>query len=137
MEGQKTYGRRCKNRINKNDRNTASRLLNQMNETKQFRSSIDDLEQLASLMLCKEVHNCKTQPHLSQVDEVCTRWTATIGVEYSHIKQMRKKAALLKAKKDFLRMQEKAAQARSELETESEELTERVECSHYCHFSMR
>jgi len=110
-----------------------------MNKTKHFRSLIDDLEQLASLMLCKGVHNSKTQPHLSQVDEICTRWTEKIE-EYSHIQKMRKKLALLKAKKDFLRMQEKAAQAaqaKYELETESEEFTERVECSHSSHLSMR
>lgn len=132
----KKTGERCTKPISVNDRSTAGRLLNQMDQTKDFCSSIQDLEQLAALMLCKEVHNSQKRHHLSQVDNVRAKWTARINQEYVIIKKNTEEAAMAKAKRELLRMRKSAAIAKSELEMDKGGKRERVCCPSQKYFLM-
>ena len=70
--------RRCLNRISDDDVTTAVRLLDEMDRCKSLSSSAKSLEQLASLLLCKGVHNKASRPHLSQVAEVSSTWRVKV-----------------------------------------------------------
>ena len=117
---------RCKNIIKVVDRNIASRLLNQMDRTKNFSSALDELEELASLMLCKGQHNCISKPHLSQVEEVRQLWTRLVEDEHELIRQKQKRRALAKAKGDLIKMRDAATSIEEELENGTAQPRERV-----------
>ncbi|KAE8453436.1 hypothetical protein EG329_010297 [Mollisiaceae sp. DMI_Dod_QoI] len=91
-----------------------------MDASKSFKSSIDHLETLAALLLCKGVHNNhKSRAYLSQVDEVSTRWMVVVEEEYRIMKRQREKAKALKTKDVLLQVSESAKQMKAELEDES------------------
>lgn len=121
--------KRCTNRLHVNDRSTAGRLLNQMNQTKDFYNSTRDLEQLAELMLCKHFHNSDKNPHLSQVDDMRAQWTSRIKQEYLSIKKVKEEAAMMKTRRELIRMRKHAMVVKSEQESDNMERRERV-CRH-------
>jgi hypothetical protein len=104
----KSKGRGCTKPINKGDIATASRLLDRMDRSKNFLRSIEDLEALAALLLCKEVHNSAKRPHLSQVEEVYERWRAGVKEEYKAVQKQRELTEILKARKDLANVKEDA-----------------------------
>lgn len=117
--GTTAKGLGCKNPINMADRATAGRLLDQMDRSKSLKSSIDYLETLAELLLCKHRHNNhKSFAHLSQVDRVSARWIMIVEEEYRVVKMKKEKEKAFKAKQELLRMAESAKQMKSELEDE-------------------
>lgn len=103
---------RCSNIVHHRDLKAAGHLLDQMDQSKSFKGSIDRLETLAGLLLCKGVHNNhKTKARLSQVDEVTEKWTIIVEEKYRIIERQREKELLL-------RMSESARQIKAELEEE-------------------
>jgi hypothetical protein len=104
----KSKDRGCTKPINKGDIATASRLLDRMDRSKNFLRSIEDLEELAALLLCKEVHNSAKRPHLSQVEEVYEIWRAVVKEEYKAVKKQRELAEILRARKDLANVKEDA-----------------------------
>ncbi|KAF8864824.1 hypothetical protein BDZ45DRAFT_684805 [Acephala macrosclerotiorum] len=118
--GTTAQGLGCRNPINIADRGTAGRLLDQMDRSKSLKSSIDHLETLAELLLCKHRHNNhKSFAYLSQVDEVSARWIIIVEEEYRIVKKKQEKEKALKAKKELQRVAESAKQMKAELEEES------------------
>ncbi|KUJ23091.1 uncharacterized protein LY89DRAFT_166950 [Mollisia scopiformis] len=112
-------GERCCNPINRADRATAGLLLDQMDRSKSFKSSIDELEILAELLLCKPVHNNhKAKAYLSQVDTITAEWTIIVEEEYRLMRKRKGKVRAEKAKKELLRMAENARHMKAELEEE-------------------
>ena len=114
----KTYGRRCKNPISVPDRNTASRLLSQMDRSKSYTRAEEDIQKLAALMLCKGVHNCQSRPHLSQVNEVYRDWLSLAEEEYVHVQKQRDRAARLRTQRELAQLRDSA---RDEVERNAEE----------------
>jgi hypothetical protein len=74
-------GGRCKNPINRFDLPAASRVLNQMDRAEHLSDAIDDLRELASLLLCKGVHNNLSRPEHSQVNKVYNKWKGLVTEE--------------------------------------------------------
>jgi hypothetical protein len=101
-------GKGCTKPIKKADIATASRLLDRMDRSKSFLRSIDDLEELAALLLCKEVHNSAKRPHLSQVEDKYEEWRAVVKEEYKAVKKQRELAETLKMRKDLANVKEDA-----------------------------
>ena len=93
--------RRCKNRIASQDIWTAERLLDEMDRCKSLSASAKSLENLASLLLCKGVHNNSSRPHLSQADEVSAKWRARVRSYGLIIKKERENARTEKALSDL------------------------------------
>jgi hypothetical protein len=87
-----------------------------MDRTKSISSSIKNLEQLAELMLCKHFHNSKDLPEYSQVDEIRELWTSKVEEEHLRVKEERKRAAKLQARKELLRVKKNAIAMTDELE---------------------
>jgi hypothetical protein len=79
--------RRCRNSLNASGRAYAERLLNEMDSQKIV--SLEDLEELAEVMLCRKDHNSPVKkPHLMQVGEVRDRWHYIVK---EHIRNMERK----------------------------------------------
>lgn len=106
------------------DRGTAGRLLDQMDRSKSLKSSIDHLETLAELLLCKHKHNNhKSFAYLSQVDRVSARWVVIVEEEYRIVKRRTEKEKAFKAKLELQRVAESAKQMKAELEEKEERLS--------------
>jgi hypothetical protein len=86
-------GRRCRNIINRFDLPAASRLLDQMDRSKQLIDAIDDLKELAALLLCKGVHNNLSRPEYSQVNKVSSNWKVLVKEEDQRLKEHEQKEA--------------------------------------------
>jgi hypothetical protein len=110
-------GESCGNPINKEDRATAIRLLNRMDRSKSFLRSMEDLEELAALLLCKGQHNCPSKPHLSQVEEFYERWRAVVKAEYKAVKKQRELAEIRRMRKDLANVKEDAESLLAALDT--------------------
>ncbi len=80
-------GRRCRNIINRFDLLAASRLLDQMDRFKQLIDVIDDLKELAALLLCEGVHNNLSGPEYSQVKKVSSKWKVLVKEEAQRLKE--------------------------------------------------
>jgi hypothetical protein len=80
-------GRRCRNIINRFDLPAASRILDQMDRSKQLIDAIDDLKELAALLLCKGVHNNLSRPEYSQVKKVSSKWKVLVEEEDQKLKE--------------------------------------------------
>lgn len=102
----KSAGRRCKNPINIGDRGTAGRLLDEMGRSSKFLSSIEYLERLAGLMLCKGVHNSSSRPHLSQVEEVYMQWKSVVLKEHRRVRKLQVKADLTKMENEVSKVKQ-------------------------------
>ncbi len=109
-------GRRCLNPINKFDRPTASRMLDQMDRSAHLFDVIDDLEELASLLLCKGVHR------KSQVPDVYNKWKGLVEQEFLKVNEQEKKKEEtrrhLNLSDELASITSVASQVRSELEEE-------------------
>jgi hypothetical protein len=70
--------------------------------------SIEDLKELADLLLCKQVHNCAKFPHLSQVEDKYEAWRALVKQEHKAVKKQKELAEALKMRKDLANVKEDA-----------------------------
>jgi hypothetical protein len=112
----KTYRRRCKVRISKPDLRTASRLLDQMDRSK--RIAPEDLKELAAFILCKNFHNCRSKPHLNQIDEVSGLWSKIIAEGYSREKKEKEEAEMIDAEKLLAEIRESMKKVRDDSKLE-------------------
>jgi hypothetical protein len=88
---------------------TASRLLDRMDRSKSFSRSIEDLDELAALLLCKEWHNSPIRrPQHSQVKKKYEEWRAVVKQEYKAHKKQSELAETLKMRKDLANVKEDA-----------------------------
>lgn len=101
--GRTQKGLGCKNVIKGSDLATAGYVLDRIDHAKLLLDSLDDLESLARLLLCKSYHNPTTRSQsYSQVREMTQKWTDVVIREDERIK--RKSAKLLKAQRELTKM---------------------------------
>ena len=111
--------RSCTERLSVASRESARDIMNVIN--KKQAASLQDIEDLASVMLCKEQHNNDLKPHLSQVDEVCVKWEAKIE-QYKKIAEKEEAAAMiLKSKRELSRLKRDADDLMSKMKTDRQE----------------
>jgi hypothetical protein len=115
-------GRRCRNRINRFDLPAAGRLINEMDRSVHLTDAITDLEELASLLLCKGVHNNLSRPQYSQVREVYKKWKGLVKEECLRLKELEEKDADRRRHRqlrdELAKMKSIATEVRNELEEE-------------------
>ncbi|KAG9242719.1 hypothetical protein BJ878DRAFT_543984 [Calycina marina] len=73
--------RRCTHFLPAVNCSRADAILNHINKTQA--ASLESIEDLADLMLCKEIHNNEARPDWCQVDELCVKWEEKVN-EYQH-----------------------------------------------------
>jgi len=108
--------RRCTKPINKHDWPAACRLLDQMDRLEDLRDAIEDLEELAGLLLCNEWHNSLSRPQHSQVDKMYRKWKGIVE-EYVRLREQEDRAAERQAQR--LREGEREREAQREAERRS------------------
>ena len=109
--------KRCTKPINKHDWPAACQLLDQMDRLEDLRDAIEDLEELAGLLLCNEVHNSLSRPQHSQVDKMYRKWKGIVE-EYVRLWEQEDGAAERQAQR--LRQGEKEREALREALREAE-----------------
>jgi hypothetical protein len=107
--------RRCTKPINRHDWPAACRLLDQMDRLEDLRDAIEDLEELAGLLLCNEWHNSLSRPQHSQVDKMYRKWKGIVE-EYVRLREQEDRAAERQAQR--LREGEREREAQREAQRE-------------------
>ena len=125
-------GRRCKNPINMYDLPAASRVLNQMDRSEDLLDAIDDLEELASLLLCKGVHNNLSRPQYSQVNKVYNRWRGLVTEEYLRLRKQEEREEREAERQRRSRLRNELAQIRS-IVTEARTVLEEEQLDTVCY----
>jgi hypothetical protein len=64
-----------------------------MGRSKQLLDTIDDLKELAALLLCKGVHNNLSRPEYSQVNKVSSKWKVLVKEEDQRLKEHEQREA--------------------------------------------
>ncbi|KAH7346536.1 hypothetical protein BKA65DRAFT_502681 [Rhexocercosporidium sp. MPI-PUGE-AT-0058] len=118
----KAYGHKCKHRVGVNYRSEGSLILDQMDHTENYSNAMTNLEDLAGLLLCKQVHNSQNKPHLNQINEVYRRWYAAAEKEHILMKRRAERLAVSSMRSDLSMMREAAQQLKDDLESAKEEM---------------
>ncbi|KAK0103421.1 hypothetical protein ONS95_005445 [Cadophora gregata] len=116
-------GLRCGNQVGFNYRRQGSRVLNEMDQTKSYSRALENLEDLADLMLCRLQHNSEKKPHLNQVNKVYSKWYAVAKQEYVALKREAERAAERRAAREISLMREAAQLMREDLERGIDDMT--------------
>jgi hypothetical protein len=114
--------RRCTKPINRYDWPAACRLLDQMDRSEDLLDAIEDLEELAGLLLCNEWHNSPSRPQYSQVDTMYRKWRGVIE-EYVRLREREERATEMVAERE--RMAERERVAEREREAQRQRQAER------------
>ncbi|KAH6713802.1 hypothetical protein BKA61DRAFT_49978 [Leptodontidium sp. MPI-SDFR-AT-0119] len=118
----KTYSRRCKHRVGVNYRSRGSQILDQMDHTKSFSKAMTNLEDLADLLLCKQVHNSQKKPHLNQINELSRRWYTVANEKQALAKRQAERIANSRLRSELSMMKEAAQRLKDDLESAKEEM---------------
>ncbi|KAG4432614.1 hypothetical protein IFR05_011910 [Cadophora sp. M221] len=118
----KTLGRRCTYRVGDNYRSEGSKILDQMDHTKSFSKAIANLEDLADLLLCKQVHNSQRSPNLNQINEIYRRWYAVANEKQALVARQAERAANSRLRSELSMMREAAQRLKDDLESAKEEV---------------
>lgn len=94
---------RCSHMLSLAIRITAENILDEIN--KKQTASLQNIEDLADLMLCKEQHNNDARPHLSQVDEMCVKWETRIEEHERALKLEMAKKSVMNSMKELHTLQ--------------------------------
>ena len=95
--------RRCSGPLTVTNCAQAENILDEMN--KRQAASLQNIEDLAVAMLCKEHSNEEARPDLCQVDELCVRWEARIEEHTRSMKLEVARKAVLNSMKELNSMQ--------------------------------
>ncbi|PVH84186.1 hypothetical protein DL98DRAFT_651881 [Cadophora sp. DSE1049] len=118
----KTKGRECMHRVGVDYRREGSQVLNEMDKTKSYSKALANLEDLADLLLCKQVHNSEKNPHLNQINEVYRKWYAVAKEEYVLLNKEAERAAERRATRELSLMREAAQQMKEELDRQKDDM---------------
>lgn len=115
---------KCTKPINKADWLAACRLLNQMDRSEDIRHAVDDLEELAGLLLCNEWHNSLRRPQNSQVRKMYNKWEKFVNEEYLRLKNEEEREAE-REEAERVRLAERKREAERERGAEGKREAER------------
>jgi hypothetical protein len=88
-----------------------------MDRLEDLRDAIEDLEELAGLLLCNEVHNSLSRPQHSQVDKMYRKWK---GIVEEYVRLMEQEDGAAERQAQRLRQGEKEREALREALREAE-----------------
>jgi len=95
--------RRCSNPLTVTNCAQAESILDVMNRGQA--ASLQNIEDLALVMLCKEHNNEETRPDLCQVDELCVKWEAKIEEYERSLKLEGARKAVMNSMRELNSMQ--------------------------------